>query len=569
MKKILLVALNASFTHSNLAILCLKSLAGRETETAEYTINDAVSETVRDIVSKSPDAAGFSCYIWNIEHVLKIASSLKKVLPSCFIILGGPEVSYGGAELMQKHGFIDMIIRGSGEIPFSHFRERFVSGADTTDTPSAYVRIGEEIASTPDAPAYDLNSTPFMYKNPEKFRNKLVYYETGRGCPFKCSYCMSAGAPVSFLPLERVREEIEYFFKAGFMKVKFVDRTFNYPAKRGYDIIKSIIELSEKYPASPSGFHLEITASLLDAKTIRLLKKAREGLIQIETGIQSTNPGTLRAVCRPSDVPKTLKNIRSLCAMENLNVHCDLIAGLPLETYETFKRSFNDAYSLKPDTLQLGFLKVLKGSALRAEAKKYGLVFNDFAPYEILYTDTMSYGELLKLHRIEAMLDRLYNAGLCTVTLEHIIPSFESAFHFFEGFADHLEKREYFKNQQKIKRLFVELFNYASGKCDAAALREALALDWLRAGKGSWPEEFEPEFTFMDKAQIYTFYNNDDMIKKYLPAYAGLSPKEISRRCFILVCKRLFPRPAPMLFDYGRRTKKGYHFQEIDAADWR
>lgn len=568
MKKILLVALNASYTHSNLALLCLKSTAGCATEIAEYTVNDAVSDTVREIVSKAPDSVCLSCYVWNIEYAIKVASTLKKILPSCLIILGGPEVSYNGEELMRKHAFIDIIIRGSGETPFSYFCKRFVSGEDYTDTPSAFIRKAGEIITTPDALPYDLNNTPFMYKSYDRYRNRIVYYETSRGCPFKCSYCMSAGARVSYLPLERVKAELEHFFKAGYNKVKFVDRTFNYPPKRGYDIIHTINELSDKYPLSPVSFHLEITASLLNSKILRLLNKSRKGLIQIEAGIQTTNPETLCAICRP-DTPKTLKNIAALCRMDNIHVHCDLIAGLPYETYETFKKSFNDAYSLHPDTLQLGFLKLLFGSVLRETSEAYGLIYNDYPPYEILKTDSLSYAELSKLHSIESMLNLLYNSGLCAVTLKNIISFFESPFSFFERFINHLVLKDYFKSPKKVKKLFTELYGFAVAYCDKDILREALSLDWLRAGKGNWPEELEPEFTFIDKAQIFTFYNNNDMVKKYLPDYAGLLPKEISRRCYILVTRKLFARPVSILFDYGKREEKGYHYRTIDPADWR
>lgn len=556
MKKILLCGLNASFSHSSLSLMCLRYSSRLEIDTVEFTINDSVSDIVRGIVFHNPDAVGFSCYIWNIEHVLKAASSVKKILPDCFIFLGGPEVSFDSDSLMEKYDFLDLIIKGCGEIPFSYFCESFNSGSGIELTPSACIRAAGGIITTADAPTYDMNDTPFMYGDIGRFKNKILYYETSRGCPFRCSYCMSADTGVSFLNLGRVKTELEYFMRSDVIQVKFVDRTFNYPPQRAYEIIETIIELSEKYPLSNTKFHLEITASLLDEKTIELLKRARRGLIQIEAGIQSTNQESLRAINRGADTDKTLTNISALCGMGNIHVHADLIAGLPLESYDSFKKSFNDAYSINSDNLQLGFLKVLKGSPLRDLAGKYGLVFTDHAPYEILRTGSMTFNEITKLHLVEKVLNLLYNSGLLRNSLRYILPCFGTPFDFFESFALYLDSEGYFKSPKKSAALFETLYDFSAGKGPGKEIiKEALCLDWLRLGKpGSWPAFLEPGYTEPEKIKIRVFFENTDNIDKYLPGYSGLSPKEISKRCEVFIAKKIFPGKTAFLFDYGKKA---------------
>ncbi len=552
MKTIVLCGINARFSHSNLAIRCLKHAAKSDVNTIEFSINDRVSSIVRGIIDMSPDAAGFSCYIWNIGHVLMAASSIKKVLPHCFIFLGGPEVSYGSIDLMEQNPFIDMIIRGPGEIPFFRFAERFGNGLDISDTPSACIRSGSGISATPAAPSYDLNSSPFLYEDLSAFRNKVVYYETSRGCPFSCAYCMSAGEKLSFLPAERVKAELERFIASNVRQVKLVDRTFNFPPGRACDIVKTLIGLSEKYPGSETNFHFEITASLIGDDFISLLKQAKKGLIQLEAGVQSTNPQTLKAVNRSLDMPKLLDNLKELCRINNTHVHADLIAGLPYESYVSFKKSFNDVYALEPGTLQLGFLKALKGSSLRDAAAKYGIVYTDYAPYEVLRTNDMTYDELSRLHAIEQTLGLLYNSGHCRNALRVIIPSFASPFDFYELFADSLESSGFFSRPQKTKTLFENLYRFAVSYCKEEKLNEALLLDWLFIEKPkTWPD-FLKSFAGKENERTRTFLSDPANIQKYLPCYSHLSAREISRRCGVYTFEALYTVITTLLFDYGR-----------------
>lgn len=559
MKSIILCGINAKFSHSSLSLLCLKHAAKRDVDTLEFSINDSVPSIVRAIALKTPAAAGFSCYIWNIEHVLKVASSLKKILPGCLILLGGPEVSFGGEDLMRQNPFIDIIIRGAGELPFSHFAGLLETGY-IYGTPSANIRKGDEIITTSDAPPYDMNNTPFMYGDLSEFRNKIVYYETSRGCPFRCAYCMSANEDVSFLPAERVKAELEYFMQSGIKQVKFVDRTFNFPAGRAYEIIEALIGLSEAYPDSKTNFHLEITASLLDDDMLSLLRKAKKGLLRLEVGIQSTNPDTLNAVNRRLDTRALLKNARELCSMGNLRVHADLIAGLPLETYQSFKTSFNDVYGLGPHELQLGFLKVLKGSPIRDMTGKYGIVYTSYAPYEVLSTNDISFAELSWLHYVEQALNLLYNSRLCVNALERLTASFESAFDFFESFALHLESAGWFSRSHKTKEVFETLHAFAvSRRIISDELTEALLLDWLYFGKpGDYPS-FLKSAADGDTEQLRSFLAGAENIQKYIPEYSGLSSRESTRRLHIHTFSTIFPGKTTLLFDYGkRRDEEGF-----------
>ncbi len=541
MKKITLAALGARFSHSSLALLCLKHAAyDKQAVTAkEYNINDSVMEIAADIIAGNPDAAGFSCYIWNIEHVVKIASIVKSVLPGCLIILGGPEVSFGCEDLMARWPFADVIVRGAGEAPFAHLTKCLAEGQSINSTPSAYIRTSGGIVITPDAQPHKLADQPFLYDNLTALENKMIYYETSRGCPFRCAYCMSAGEALDFLPVERVKRELEYFLRADVQQVKLVDRTFNHPDARAREIWAALIALKQKYPRSRTNFHFEVSASLLSEETIRLLAAAPRGLIQLEIGIQSTHGETLSAVNRAHDTGKLLRNTAALCRLKNLRVYADLIAGLPMETTETFARSFDDAYSLGADRLQLGFLKLLRGSRMREDASRYGIVYAGHAPYEVLKTGTLSFGGLRHLHRIEQMLDALYNERQAIKTLELLIPELGSPFAFFDGFTRHLEKEQYFDRPQKKQSAFEQLFAFAKHRVDNELLREALSYDWMCLGKpGGWPEGLAVKTLSLREAP-------DGILPE------AVSSREAGRRYALAEFRRLFEDPAWLLFDYA------------------
>jgi len=558
MKKITLCTVNARYTHSNLALLCLRAAAkpGPDIRIVETSINDSVSVIVNRIAEGEPDAVGFSCYLWNIGIILKAASDIKKILPGCFLFLGGPEVSHDSRALMEKHGFIDMVIRGAGELPFAHFAERFEDGRDVSATPSADIRCGNKIITNDNAPPLDMNLLPFVYDDLTKYDNKIIYYETSRGCPYHCAYCMSANDDVSLLPAARVKRELEYFIRAGVRQVKLVDRTFNYPRDRAYELFEALIGLSERYPRSGTGFHFEISACLLDERMLELLKTAPPGLLQLEIGIQSTHPATLEAVGRRQDVDKLLQNTRAICAMGNIHVHVDLIAGLPYESYEIFQKSFNDAYALGAQQLQLGFLKVLKGSPMQSMAERYDIRYSAYPPYEVLSTHVMSYQELVMLHRIEQLVESMHNTGHFMKTLAYIIAGFKSPFEFYEQLAHFLLSREYFTRMQKKQTLFELVLSFAreTGCGDVKVIEEALMFDWLSLEKSrSWPKGLEPVQTGEQRSQIRELYRNREWVAEHLPALRDLSGPDIARRCELVYFEHLFGEKRAAVFTYGGR----------------
>jgi radical SAM superfamily enzyme YgiQ (UPF0313 family) len=554
MNTILLCALNARYSHSCLALLYLKHAApGLPVSTAEYNINDSTAQIVADIVVTSPDAVGFSCYIWNISHVLKIASAVKKLLPGCLILLGGPEVSFDAPALMQDHRFIDIIVRGAGEAPFAHFSSAFCRGQSITDTPSACIRDGETLIETANAEPTPLAVLPFVYDDLSPFAHKILYYETSRGCPFRCAYCLSAETPLDFLPTGRVIRELEFFIRHSVRQVKLVDRTFNHPDSRAREVFSALIALAAKYPQSRTNFHFEISASLLSPQTLAVLTAAPPGLLQFEVGIQSTHADTLAAVGRSHDTKKLLDNASALCRMDNLRVHVDLIAGLPCETEQTFSRSFDDAYRLGAHRLQLGFLKLLKGSPLRAQADRFGIIFTDDAPYEVLQTASMSYATLRCLHRIEALVDTLYNSRAAHRTLA-LLTAHLSPYALFSQLTAHFEKDGFFTRPHKLTEMFEHLYVFASGlhDIDASLLRESLAFDWLCRQRSDAPACCAMLPSGDDKAFARRFFTDANAVSRYLPDL-GLSARQLERRCRIVFFPLLFGKPSYALFDYGKK----------------
>jgi radical SAM superfamily enzyme YgiQ (UPF0313 family) len=546
MKTILLCAFGARYSHSSLALLYLRQAAtGLPVRLAEHNINENPADVVEDIVSSAPDAVGFSCYIWNIALVLAVASAVKKLLPGCTVLLGGPEVSFDAPALMRAHEYVDIIIRGPGEAPFRRFADAFCRGESWADTPSACIRTNGSLMETADAAPVPLADIPFVYDDLSPYAHRIVYYETSRGCPFRCAYCLSADTALDLLPTERAIRELEFFMRSGVRQVKLVDRTFNHPDSRAREIFAALIAAAARYPQGRTNFHFEISASLLSGDTLAVLESAPEGLLQFEVGIQSTHGDTLHAVGRAMNTDKLLDNAARLCRMGNLRVHADLIAGLPLETAETFAASFGDAYRLSADRLQLGFLKLLKGSPLRAQAKKYGIAYTDGAPYEVLQTSAMPYAALRRLHRVEALLDTLYNDRAARRTL-NLLTALLPPYDVFDRLAAHLEARDFFARPQKPAALFEQLFAFASALpgVDAGLLREALAFDWYFRQNADCPAAFAPPRTD-----------------------AGLPARPLARRCRVVFFQRLFGDPAYVLFNYEKSPDAPGFWQLIAPGD--
>ncbi len=431
MKRVI-VSLNAKFIHSSLASRCIAAYCnsrGMEVCFKEFNINQHKSFVLDELIKLRAHVLGFSCYIWNIEMILALASDIKKISPDTTIVLGGPEVSFDSDKFVKCEG-VDYVVSGNGEESFYQLCLSIEKGLIPGEVSNlTYCKGAEVFVNT--QKSLDINSLPFPYENLSGLENKLVYYETSRGCPYNCQYCLSSGHVLSSRSLDRVFDELKFFIDKRVRQVKLVDRTFNYNKARAMDIWHFLMEND----MGVTNFHFEIMAELLDEDSISLLSAARKGLFQFEIGIQSTNPKTRNEIERHGSLESAFENIRRVTSFGNIHIHLDLIAGLPYESYLCFKKSFNDVISLKPHQLQLGFLKLLRGSGLRSRAEDYGIAFSSRAPYEVLYTKDISFGQLAMLRRIEEAVEILYNSGRFQNSLRFVEQFFPSSFDFYEAFA--------------------------------------------------------------------------------------------------------------------------------------
>jgi radical SAM superfamily enzyme YgiQ (UPF0313 family) len=434
--KTLLTAINAKFIHTCPAVRYLKKYAdGRgsfDIDLLELTINNHPDLILDEIFRRRPQLLGFSCYIWNISLVRRLLPEAKKILPGCTVVLGGPEVSYESEALLRSMPAADYIIRGEGEEAFYHLLRSLTEG-QTPDGPGlTFWRDGEAV-STPDSPPFDLASLPFPYeKDLSDAEGKIKYYESSRGCPFRCQYCLSSVQPgVRFVPLEKALKELQIFLDAKVPQVKFIDRTFNCDKQRALAIWSYLRD----HDNGVTNFHFEIEAELLDGETVSFLSSLRPELFQLEIGVQSTNPATLAEVRRRGDFDRLSRLVKQIDGAR-VHRHLDLIAGLPHEDYRSFARSFDDVYRLEPEQFQLGFLKLLRGSGLYARRRELNLLCREEPPYEILSTDAMEYAELLRLKGVEEMVERYYNSGRFRHTLRWLLRREPSPFAFYERLGD-------------------------------------------------------------------------------------------------------------------------------------
>jgi radical SAM superfamily enzyme YgiQ (UPF0313 family) len=481
-RKCLLIGVNAKYIHTNLAVRYLKAFCENKyssIELKEFSINDHLDNILKEIYNSQADIYAFSCYIWNIDLVLKLCSSLKKLNPKSIIILGGPEVSFDAEELMSQHSYIDYIIRGEGEETMLELLQQLQSAmqAPTAVQGITYIANGN-IVSNPDRPLmHDMDIIPFPYEDLEQLNNKIIYYETSRGCPFNCQYCLSSTLHgVRYFSMERVKQEIKLFVEKGVKQVKLVDRTFNCNKQHSLEIIKYIMELNGE-----TNFHFEIGADLLDDEMIAILAKAPKDMFQFEIGVQSTNQKALGEVSRAMKIDKVKQNVTALQQAHNSHLHLDLIAGLPYENFESFGNSFDEVHQLLPDMLQLGFLKLLKGSGIRNRAKEYGIEYNSFNPYEVLKTSWISYEELNILKDIEHVLELYYNSGRFKNSLNYIFKNlYSSYFQFYMDFTQYWRSNKLFAASQSTKELYNILYNFVqSNRPMHVPLNELIKLDWL------------------------------------------------------------------------------------------
>ena len=513
--KIVLVALNAKYIHINLAIHSIRGVCREfSPEICEFTINDNVDNIIASLHSEKADVIAFSCYIWNIEKILYISQCLKKVNSNLKIILGGHEVSHDAEKILCDNPWIDFIIRGEGEIPCHLLFSALKDGLPLENVPSLTYWGADKIKKTELAPAGNLNDYPFAYdKTIRDFKGKIVYYESSRGCPFNCSYCLSGDNRwVNFLDIHRVKRELMFFVENDVPLVKFVDRTFNADKKRANEIWKFIIKNSKN-----TCFHFELAGSLIDDEAIEILKDAPEGIIQFEIGVQSTNERTIGEIGRSIEFNKVRENVKRLLSLGNIHIHLDLIAGLPYENYESFKKSFDDVISIRPHVLQLGFLKLLKGSRLRNQAEEFGYKYKEKSPYEVMENSFISFDEIIKLKNVETVFDKYYNSGDFKRSMDFLFGRFKSPFEIFERISNYFCENNLFKTPVSLEahyEMLEKIFPYDG-------FRDYVRVDRLTNRKAKLSYENEPEF----KERCFDFLKRQENIEKYLPKFKGMPPR--------------------------------------------
>ena len=432
--KILLVACNAKYIHSNLAVYDLQAYASDYADhivLKEYTINQQKDDIMRDIYLEHPDVVCVSCYIWNLSFVKELMADLIKILPGADFWAGGPEVSYDAEKFLTENSEFKGVMVGEGEETFKELAGYYVekNPQDLKDMTGICYRDGDQIIHNGWRQIMDLSSIPFIYKDLSEFKNRIIYYESSRGCPFSCSYCLSSiDKKLRFRDTETVKKELQFFIDNKVPQVKFVDRTFNCKHDHAMAIWKYINE----HDNGVTNFHFEISADLLREEELQEMSTMRPGLIQLEIGVQSTNPDTIKAIHRTMDFEKLKGIVDRIHSFGNIHQHLDLIAGLPYEDYDSFRHSFNDVYALKPQQLQLGFLKVLKGSHMMEMCREYGIVYKTQEPYEVLSTKWLDYDHVLKLKTVENMVEVYYTSGQFQNTLEYLEKFFPDAFSIYE-----------------------------------------------------------------------------------------------------------------------------------------
>lgn len=532
MKNVLLVGINSKFVHSNLAIRYLRAYVKDliDVEIAEWTINQSIDYIVSEIYKKKPDFIGFSTYIWNVQETYEIAETLKIIMPDLKIMIGGPEVSYDPIDVMNKNKFIDFIIYGEGEATFKELLEVTLNGGSYEGVKGLVYRSGTEVVKNePRELIMDLNTIPSPYdENVHKeLKNRIVYFESSRGCPFGCKFCLSSTIRgVRYFSVERVKKELGILIDAQVRQVKFVDRTFNANKRYAMEIMNYIIDRDPK----DINFHFEVTAHLLDDEMLEFLSNVKEGLFQFEVGVQSTNPKTIKAVGRTTDFPKLREVTKKIKSFEKIHQHLDLIAGLPYEDYESFEKSFNDVYEIRPEKIQLGFLKLLKGSELR-EQKEHGFKYLDKPPYEVLETNYIGYEDIRKLKMIEEMVETYYNGEIFKHSIEFIIErGYESAFKFYEELAEFWETRGYHKVSHARRKLYTLLLKFYEEKKfnDRDLFKEILKFDFIENNKGlKLPAGLKLHKIDINRPQLHELLKDERLLSGILVDYREKQTRDV------------------------------------------
>ena len=551
--KILLAACNAKYIHSNLAVYNLKSCSGEYSSRVvvkEYTINQIRDDILKDIYLEQPDVVCFSCYIWNISFVRELVPDLKKILPQVEFWAGGPEVSYDAVEFLKKNPVFFGVMVGEGEETFHELAGYYIERKPETLSGIRGVAFrdenkGRDIVHTGWRELMDLSKVPFAYSNLTEFKNRIIYYESSRGCPFSCSYCLSSiDKKLRFRDIGLVKKELQFFIDNKVPQVKFVDRTFNCKHDHAMEIWRYITENDNGI----TNFHFEISADLLRAEELALMKTMRPGLIQLEIGVQSTNPQTIKAIRRTMDFEKLKRIVEQIHSFGNIHQHLDLIAGLPYEGYDSFHKSFCDVYALRPEQFQLGFLKVLKGSYMMEMTGEYQILYKDREPYEVLSTAWLTYGEILRLKMVESMVEVYYNSGQFKNTLVFLEKYFDDPFRMYEALGRFYEKKGYSEISHSRMRRYEILMEFAGEQKEipSEALSDVMLLDlYLRENLKNRP-------SFASDQKPY-----ERLIWDYRKA------KKIPKTAHIEV----FRDGKKLLFDYTDRDPLTNNAQLTDITD--
>ncbi len=548
---ILLTAINAKYIHSNLAVYSLRAYAAGKCERykeeigiAEYTINQPLDQILMDLYKRKPEVLCFSCYLWNIEYVEQLVAELGKIMPQTDIWLGGPEVSYHASHMLEQFPQVYGIMRGEGEETFLELAEFYYNNSEKSleqcekvqrlkEIVGITFRDGEEIIETADRSVMDLSKVPFVYKDLDVFKNKIIYYESSRGCPFSCSYCLSSiDKCLRFRDLELVKKELQFFIDHEIPQVKFVDRTFNCKHSHSMEIWSYIKE----HDKGKTNFHFEVAADLLNEEELNLISTMRPGLIQLEIGVQSTNEQTIKEIHRTMKFSQVTEVVNRVHAAKNIHQHLDLIAGLPFEDYNSFHKSFCDVYALRPEQLQLGFLKVLKGSYMEEKTKDYELLYQNRPPYEVLSTKWLPYSDVIRLKGLEEMVEVYYNSRQFEHTMELLEQVFGDAFVMFEEMSNYYEEHGYYGvNHNRVARyeiLYafikeVALVQYETLLTEEQ-FRQTLVMDlYLRENMKNRPA-FAGD-SLVSKEVERTFYDTEAEEHQYLKGYEKYDKRQLRK----------------------------------------
>lgn len=562
--KTVLVAINAKYIHSNLAVYSLRSYArtfGYEPELLEFTINQQKDQILKGIYEAKPDLLCFSCYIWNLSYAEEIIEDIKKILPEVTIWAGGPEVSYDAPEFLKRHPEVDGIMCAEGEKTLteliSYYEIGKSQGKSLDGINGIVYQENKTIHQTPLRDIMNMDDLVFPYEDLKEFEHKIIYYESSRGCPFSCSYCLSSiDKKLRFRSFSLVEKELEFFLAHKVPQVKFVDRTFN--CKKSHAM--AIWTYIKEHDNGITNFHFEIAADLLTEDEIALIQTMRPGLIQLEIGVQSTNEKTLAEIHRKTDFEEITRKVKAVQRGENVHQHLDLIAGLPYENYESFGRSFNDVYALKPEQLQLGFLKVLKGSYMAEAAEGYGCVHKAKPPYEVLGTRWLSYEEILKLKGVEEMVEVYYNSGQFQKTIRAMEHLFETAFSMYEELADFYEKNGYNEvSHTRIRRYEILQEFLREKEANLEYFKQLMIFDlYARENMKTRPQWANDLSAY--KIQILDFYKKEEENPELLTDYQGYQARQTIKMTHIevftydVINENEEKGAYPVLFDYKKRS---------------